>query len=45
MELNEKQMCDVSGGIGWGMIAGLAAALVYIVGCLIGYNNPNRCHN
>mgnify|MGYP000584505847 FL=1 len=45
MELNEKEMYQVNGGIVWGVVAGLAAALVYIVGCFSGYTNPSRCSN
>jgi len=45
MELTEKQMYEVNGGISWGIVAGIAAAIVYIVGCLSGYTNPNRCNN
>lgn len=45
MELNEKEMYQVNGGIAWGIVAGLAAALVYIVGCFSGYTNPSRCSN
>lgn len=45
MELNEKEMYQVNGGIAWGVVAGIAAALVYIVGCFSGYTNPSRCSN
>jgi len=45
MELTERQMYEVNGGISWGIVAGIAAAIVYIVGCLSGYTNPNRCDN
>ncbi|MBQ8219219.1 MAG: class IIb bacteriocin, lactobin A/cerein 7B family [Bacilli bacterium] len=45
MELTERQMYEVNGGISWGIVAGIAAAIVYIVGCLSGYTNPNRCNN
>ena len=36
MELSKEQMYQVNGGIAWGIIAGLATALVYIVGCFSG---------
>lgn len=45
MELTEKQMQEINGGIAWGVVAGIAAALVYIVGCFSGYTNPSRCNN
>lgn len=36
MELTEKQMHEVSGGVSWGIIAAIAAGLVYIIGGLSG---------
>lgn len=45
MELNNYEMSQVSGGVAWGVVAGIAAALVYIVGCFSGYTNPSRCNN
>lgn len=45
MELTEKQMHEVSGGVSWGIIAAIAAGLVYIIGGLSGYTNPSRCNN
>ena len=45
MELTNKEMYQVDGGVSWGIIAGIAAAVVYIIGCLSGYSNPTRCSN
>lgn len=46
MELTQKEMHSVEGGgISWGIVAGIAAAVVYIIGCFSGYTNPNRCSN
>lgn len=45
MELNEKQMHQVDGGASWGVVAGIAAALVFVVGFFSGYTNPSRCSN
>ena len=46
MELTQKEMSKISGGgVSWGLVAGIAAAVVYIIGCVSGYTNPNRCHN
>lgn len=45
MELTEKQMCSVDGGISFGLIAGFAAALTFLVGVISGYTNPTRCNN
>lgn len=45
MELTEKQMHEVNGGISWGVLAGISAAIIYIIGALNGYTNPSRCNN
>lgn len=46
MELTQKEMTDISGGgVSWGIVAGIAAAVVYLIGCLNGYTNPNKCSN
>lgn len=45
MELTEKQMYEIEGGVSWGVIAGIAAAIVYAIGCFSGYTNPSRCNN
>ena len=45
MELTDREMHEVSGGVAWGVIAGIASALIYIIGCISGYTNPSRCSN
>lgn len=45
MELTKTEMYDIEGGVSWGLIAGIAAAVVYIIGCFNGYTNPNKCSN
>lgn len=45
MELTEKQMHQIEGGASWGVIAGIAAAVVFVVGFFSGYTNPSRCSN
>lgn len=45
MELNEKQMHEVNGGVAWGIIAAIIAGLIFIVGGASGYTNPTRCNN
>lgn len=45
MELTNKEMYQVTGGVNWGIIAGIAAAVVYIIGCFSGYSNPTKCSN
>ena len=46
MELTKKEMNQVTGGaISWGVVAGIAAAIVYLIGCVGGITNPNRCKN
>ena len=45
MELNETQMYQVDGGASVGIIAGVAAAIVFVIGFFSGYTNPSRCSN
>jgi len=45
MELSQKEMYNVEGGASWGVIAGIAAAVIYVIGCFSGYTNPSRCQN
>lgn len=45
MELTEKQMYQVEGGASWGVIAGIAAAVVFVVGFFSGFTNPSKCSN
>ena len=45
MELSQKEMYHVEGGVSWGLIAGIAAAVIYVIGCFSGYTNPSRCQN
>lgn len=45
MELNERQMTEINGGVSWGLIAGIASAIVFLVGIFSGYTNPSRCNN
>ena len=45
MELSQKEMYNGEGGASWGIIAGIAAAVIYVIGCFSGYTNPSRCQN
>ena len=45
MELTQKEMYQVEGGVNWSIVAGIAAAVVYVIGCFSGYTNPSRCNN
>lgn len=46
MELTQKEMYKVEGGgVSWGIVAGIATAIVYLIGCFSGYTNPTRCNN
>lgn len=44
MELTNQEMLKISGG-SWYVIAGIGAALTYIIGVLSGLTNPSRCNN
>ena len=45
MELTEKQMYQIEGGASWGVLTGIAAAVVFVIGFFNGYTNPNKCSN
>ena len=45
MELTNEELREINGGANWGLIAGIAAAVVYLIGCFSGYTNPNKCNN
>ena len=46
MELRKEEMYEVNGGaVSAGVIAGICAGIIYLVGVLSGYTNPNRCNN
>lgn len=45
MELTEQKLKEIDGGASWGLITGIAAAIVYLIGCFSGYTNPNKCNN
>lgn len=45
MELTQKEMYHVEGGVSWSLVTGIAAAVIYVIGCLSGYTNPSKCSN
>lgn len=46
MQIEEKEMKSVNGGaISFGIIAGACAGIVYLIGVLSGYTNPDKCNN
>ena len=45
MELNQKEMSQITGGVSWTVISAIAAGIVYIIGILSGYTNPTKCNN
>ena len=45
MELTTKQMKEIDGGVSWTLLTGIAAAVVYLIGCFSGYTNPDKCNN
>ena len=36
MELTEKEMYNINGGVSWGVVAAIVGALVFIIGGLSG---------
>jgi len=47
LELTQEEMLKVDGGfkISMGVIAGIGAAIVFVIGLIDGYINPNKCSN
>ena len=45
MELSEKQMYEVTGGVSWTVTSAIVAGIIYIIGIVSGYTNPTRCNN
>ena len=45
MELTSRELKEIDGGVSWGLITGIAAAVVYLIGCFSGYTNPSKCNN
>ena len=47
LELNNEQMMKVSGGfqMSLGVFVGIGAAIVFVIGIIDGYINPNKCNN
>ena len=46
MNLTEEELYSVSGGgVSVGVVAGICAGIVYLIGVLSGYTNPNKCNN
>ena len=45
MKLNQEELKQINGGANWAVITGIAAAIVYLIGCFSGYTNPNKCNN
>lgn len=44
--LEEKELEQVqAGGVSWGLFAGIAAAITFVVGIIDGYTNPTKCNN
>lgn len=46
MELRKEEMSQIDGGaISWGVVAGIGAGIVYLIGIISGYTNPSKCNN
>lgn len=44
-KLNSEELLNVNGGaIRWGVIAGIAAAVTFIIGIIDGFVRPLRCN-
>ena len=45
MELTKNQMKEVVGGVSWELVAAVGGLIVFFLGFLNGYTNPESCHN
>lgn len=46
VELNQKEMKEIQGGaVNWTLIAGIGAAISFVIGIIDGYSNPLKCNN
>lgn len=45
MELNKREMCEIVGGVSWELLAAIGGFIVYLIGAVNGYTNPNQCNN
>ena len=43
-EINDKELHNVTGGSAWGIIAGIGAAITFIIGFFDGYVHPKACN-
>ena len=44
-KINNEEMKKVKGGaINWGMMAGIGAAVSFIMGIIDGWTNPRKCN-
>ena len=45
MELTNKEMYEITGGVSWTVVSAIVAGVIYIIGAIHGYTNPTRCNN
>ena len=45
MELTREEMLKIKGGVAWYIVAGIGAAITYIIGIFSGLTNPSHCNN
>ena len=45
MELNKNEMFKVKGGVAWETVSAIGALIIYIIGVIAGYTNPDKCNN
>ncbi len=43
MKLNENELMAIAGGGGYGIIAGIGAAVAFLISVVDGFLNPIRC--
>lgn len=44
-KIKEKELEQINGGFSWGLAAGIVSGIVFIIGIIDGYVNPQKCNN
>lgn len=44
-KVEEHELEQINGGFSWGVAAGIVAGVVFIIGIIDGYVNPQKCNN
>ncbi len=45
VKVEDYELEKIDGGFSWGVAAGIVAGIVFIIGIIDGYCNPQKCNN